>query len=184
MVVCFSCFTTHIMPRSKGFKKNIEFDFIHFADSKTEAMWFTSRCEAVHQQGRNPWCSLHESSAQVLGSQELKLWHGWQGRKRPFSEALKMPTLNDGFAFSSPKLLLCIRLKHTCQHTDGPPARASGTGEGSHRVCAMAEPSTSTARAEKAARQQPSRWTLTQDNQYNTELAYWLSEQVISTTQT
>lgn len=39
--------------------------------------------------------------------------------------------------------------------THGAPARVSGTGEGMHRVCAMAKPSTSTAGA-RAAGQQPS----------------------------
>ncbi|KAI1243137.1 hypothetical protein IHE44_0000716 [Lamprotornis superbus] len=33
-----SCFTIHILHRSKGFKKNIEFDLVYFADAETEAI--------------------------------------------------------------------------------------------------------------------------------------------------
>lgn len=143
------------MHRLKGFKKNIELSFIHFADAEAEAMWFSSHCK-VHQQGSNVHCSAQQPSPGVTRAQGA----AWLTREEL---ALKMPALNNAFAFSSPKPLLCNRLKHTCQHTDGPPARVRGTGEGRHRVCAMAEPRTSTAPAKGAARQQPCRGTLTQD---------------------
>lgn len=145
------------MHRSKGFKKNIEFNFIHFADAEAEAVWFSSPCDAVHQQGSSAHCSAQQASPGVTRAQELK--HGSQGRNWPCSQALKMPALSNGFAFSSPKPLLGHRLKHTCPQTGGPPAR--GTGEGRHRACVMPEPSTSTAPAKGAARL--SRWTPTQD---------------------
>lgn len=137
-VVCLSCFTAHVMHRSKCFKKITEFRFIHSAGAEMEPVQFSWHCEPAHSKaairGLMLGASAQHRSPAVT---RAKVVTQPPGSKLTSKSGLKTDSFEP--SFRSPKPVLHSRRQRTHQQTDVQPARGSGAGQGRLSVCAVAE---------------------------------------------